>query len=171
MKLKLFKTYLLLIAIVLCFITCKKYPESDLWFKDPKQVRIVQGYMTTYKVNGIDSLDLLNAYFNYTFLATLPPSYKIKTDLRNTYITYSIDGPNSRFLVGSSSDIHSREVLTSENNKVKIDFRTDAFYYKKNIFIDKNTEWQIIYLCDTEGSKRKIRTTLSNGNTYEIQFD
>ena len=49
----------------LCFFsTCKKYPENNLWFKNPKRIAIINGYIYEYKVNHIDSLNGLNRYTN-----------------------------------------------------------------------------------------------------------
>ncbi len=57
------KYYIFFIVIAVCFSECKKYPENTLWFKDPEKTYPLQGYITKYQVNGIDSLDLLNNYF------------------------------------------------------------------------------------------------------------
>ena len=40
----------------------------------------------------------------------------------------------------------------------------------KKIFIEAGLDWDIIYLSKKD-NKRKMKTTLPNGNTYEIQFN
>ena len=66
--------YFLLLVIVLFFTTCKKYPENNLWFKNPAKI-IARGGLNTWKgenpwkldfysVDGIDSTNssFLNIY-------------------------------------------------------------------------------------------------------------
>lgn len=163
---------LTLSTIFIFFIfSCKKYPENTLWFKNPEKLNFVQGYITKYTVNGIDSLGLLNAYFNYYNLSQ-PNWPQIKTDIRNTKITaYSDDAySETEWDLGRSGVMYTSEAYTSKKKKIKIFFYNDTLFYKKNIFINKQIEWDIIYLSN-KNNKRKMKTTLSNGNTYEIQFN
>ncbi len=59
--------YILLASSLFSLTTCKKYPENRLWFKNPERIYPFQGNLTKYTVNGIDSLDLLNAYWGNQF--------------------------------------------------------------------------------------------------------
>ena len=63
MKTKALLTSLTVIAIISLFTTCKKYPENTIWFKNPTDIPVINGHITAYVVNGIDSLDLLNLYY------------------------------------------------------------------------------------------------------------
>lgn len=45
----------------------------------------------------------------------------------------------------------------------------DTNIYKKNIFISYTTEWDIIRLA--RKGPLKLKTTLDNGNSYEIEID
>jgi hypothetical protein len=53
-----------IIFLFVGLVSCKKYPENTLWFKNPeKLLPFFDTHLTKYSVNGIDSLDLLNNYF------------------------------------------------------------------------------------------------------------
>ena len=159
------------ILIAFLVFSCKKCPENNLWFKNPEKLKFVGGYITKYTVNGIDSLDLLNTYFNYANLSQ-PNWPQIKTDIKNTKITAYTDDAywQTEWDLGRTGVIYTSEVYTSKKKKIKIFFYSDTMFYKKNIFINKQIEWDIIHLS-AKNSKRKMKTTLSNGNTYEIEFN
>ena len=59
-------TKIFLLLIVLTSLTCKKkYPENTLKFNQkPKNYDLMRGVITSYKVNGIDSLDDIGKYLN-----------------------------------------------------------------------------------------------------------
>lgn len=46
---------------------------------------------------------------------------------------------------------------------------SDTTIFKKNIFIDKNTEWTILRLANK--GPFKLETQLNNGNHYEIEIE
>jgi hypothetical protein len=70
--------YAFIISCGLLFMTCKKYPENTVWFKNPTDIPVINGHITAYVVNGIDSLDLLNSYYS-PVQPTWPSPYS-KTD-------------------------------------------------------------------------------------------
>ncbi len=159
---KLIKNIFILFILVILFTGCKKYPENTLWFKNPKNIHPIQGHITKYMVNGIDSLDLMNAYFGNCS--------GIKKDLRNAYITY--DDPHgyaSRIYFGTSGCSSSTGISFFSKNKkyCKIDNVIDTSILKRKLFLD--VDWKIIRLAET--GPFKIETTLTNGNKYEIQFN
>jgi hypothetical protein len=164
----LFFKILLIIALFLGLVTCKKYPENNLWFKNPYNVDIMPGHITSYKVNGIDSLEFLNSYYMPVFPNS---SYPYTKEERNIYT----EKVKSARVGKVNFEIHTwlgkGSVEWNEDKKsINIFFYQDSGYYKKNIFIAKETiKWDIVYL-DRKGKKTKIKTTYNN-NTYEITFE
>jgi hypothetical protein len=171
---KSFITNISIISVILItailFTTCKKYPENNLWFKNPYSISVISGYITQYNVNGIDSLSLLNSYYA-TYTAGISPPYQpytnpnknIATELFKSILTKNIGDINSN--CGTGTYLWDRK-----KKKINIFFKADnPIYYKKNIFINnEKIDWDIIYL-DKNSKKSKIKTTY-NGNTYEITF-
>lgn len=70
---------------LVAFSFCKKYPENNLWFKNSKKIPIINGYMTEYKVNGIDSLDLLNIYYKPIISGGYYPYSKTIRDVKQEH--------------------------------------------------------------------------------------
>lgn len=85
MNSKLFISFVSLVLIVL-FSTCKKYPENNLWFKNPRKFSIIGGYITAYKVNGIDSLSYLNKYYAPLIPNSYFPYNNIERDIKKRKI-------------------------------------------------------------------------------------
>ena len=173
MKTLLYKIGPICIIIIVCFSTCKKYPENTLWLKNPKRICPVKGSITSYKVNGIDSLDLLDLYYKVYPVSTGDPyidnpNKELKKEL---FISHTFSRKNGSFSVRTLHvyfyeidviwDKKKNSILISAGN-------SDTIYYKKNIFIERQY-WEVIYL-DKNG-KSKIKTTFNNGNTYEITFN
>ncbi|MFO0321129.1 MAG: hypothetical protein ACK504_01730 [Bacteroidota bacterium] len=164
------------IFILVGLSACKKYPENTLWFKNPKNICPVNGYITSYKVNGIDSLDLLNSYY---YKGPIPPSYAHKSlvyDVRKEI--FETEKLNNRGLHCARTDFFRRSpvnctILCGWDDKHKnitlTVAYTDEYYFAKNIFIENEHKWEVIYL--DKHKKAKIKTTFDNGNTYEITFN
>ncbi len=157
-----------LVAIVFTLSTCKKYPENTLWFKNPKKLQPLKGYITKYNVNGIDSLHLMDSYFgNYS-----GSPYLIK-DISKAEFRFSADtydkAPQYNIVFPPFANL-AVATITFKNHKkyVFIETRIDTSILKRNIFMD--ADWKIIRLTEKTGPF-KIETTLTNGNKYEIQFN
>lgn len=158
--------YCLLIIIVFALGTCKKYPENTLWFKNIKRTNFFDNGMclTKFTVNGIDSLKLLDAYFGSKAKGGTVSNYSFNrcwtsSDLENVGCAdYPI--------------VRSRSInyLYSKNAKyISISCEIDTSIFRRNIFVDNETRWQIIKF-DIKGGKRIIKKTVSN-NTYELQLE
>jgi hypothetical protein len=154
---------------IFCFIlltsitACKKYPENNLWFKRPSQLDFFNGHLTKYTVNGIDSLDLLNYYFGR--------GYGLRKDIRTTlFITQHehTDHFGTYMLFAASYQVPFISELTKKNKFLKVNSVRDTNVYNKDLFISKDTEWQIIRLA--KKGPFRIKTTLGNGNTYEMEI-
>lgn len=168
--LKPYLVFLTCLSLLLFFSTCKKYPENTLWCKNPYNYPIVQGYITEYKVNGIDSLDLLNMYYDTVRINDRYPYNKVERNVRKEQfgafkrnkITYNV-----------TNDLLGADAITTV--KWKTDKKNiwigaplpDYRFFKKNLFI-KSSIWEVVKL-DPNGQK-KIKNTF-NGNTYEITFE
>lgn len=163
-----FAITILLLAFIFGF-SCKKYPENTLWFKSPKRLSFICGKITSYKVNGIDSLQFLDSYYS-------PGISKISEGNIDCYATCNSCKGMHDFAYATELNIGFRTIYNgtceygNRYKTVKIYSKPDTSYYKKNIFVESGLDWDIIYLSKKD-NKRKMKTTLSNGNTYEIQFN
>jgi|GEM_PF-1227265 len=170
MKTRVILTSFSLIAILSLFTTCKKYPENTLWFKNPSDLPVMKGHITSYLVNGIDSLDLLNLYYAPFQPNGGYPYNKTNRDVKSEQFTpFSKDG---YWIVSSDLfDPNSVFTLKWENGKKTVTlgglFRQN--YYLKDLFPWRagEIEWEVVYLST---KKSKIKKTY-NGNVYEITFE
>ena len=174
MKLPLIKLLVTICIItIVCFSACKKYPENTLWLKNPKRICPVNGSITSYKVNGIDSLDLLDLYYKVYPVSTGDPyiDNPNKEFKKELFISRTFSRKNGIYSVRTQHVYFSAiSVIWDQKKKSVIIYapNSDTIYYKKNIFIEEQY-WEVIYL-DKNG-KSKIKTTFNNGNTYEITFN
>ncbi len=156
--------YILFLLIIVTLSTCKKYPENTLWFKSPLKLSPFNGHLIKYNVNGIDSLDLLNVYFGNAI--------GLKRNIKEAnFITQPeyVGGFKVTLNFGSSGlETGIVQQFTKKNKFVKIGIVVDTNIYKKNLFINSDIEWKIVRLA--KKGLFKINTTLSNGNTYEIEI-
>jgi hypothetical protein len=150
--------------LLVAFLGCKKYPENNLWLKKPeKLLPFFDTHLTKYRVNGVDSLDLLNSYFqDRQGLVKDIRKALFKTERYSSYNRNSI-------IFESSMSIPFLFEFTSKKKKIRFDLSSDPTIFNKNIFIDKNTEWTILRLART--GPFKIETKLENGNHYEIEIE
>lgn len=162
--------FVLGIVFLAFFTTCKKYPENDLWFKNPKRIAIINGYIYEYKVNYIDSLNGLNAFYKPVIPSWPYPYNKIDRDIRKEHFIACCRDNNHWDI---TCDLFERVdySISQDKKRINIGAMVDTNYYKKNIFVSKfgDIDWDIIYL-NKDGKKSKIRTTY-NGNMYEITFE
>ena len=150
------------VFILICFSTCKKYPENTLWFKRAKTLSPVGGTITNYCVNGIDSLQYLDAYYNTNFVNNTPNKIHHISD----EFFYS---STEDFVIANQTMITGSYRWQIKYKEIEIDCKNDTLVYKKNLFIKRALDWEIIYL-GKDNKKSKIKTTY-NGNTYEITFE
>jgi len=160
---------ILLFIVLITLQTCKKYPENNLWFKNPKRMSFIFGELTSYTVNGIDSLNLLNSY-------AIANSQFPKKDIQAYSTCNACHNGHSFAFVGLLGNLPYSAIFsegwfeyTAKGKKLKIYNNPDRDYYHKDIFIEQGVEWEIVYLSKKD-DKRKMRTTY-NGNVYEIQFN
>lgn len=162
------------IIVIVCFTTCKKYPENTLWFKNPKTIAFITGNMTHYIVNGVDSISYLDNYF-YNDGNNVPYSHPFN-DLKfislaakdKGHYELTIEYPSDYFFPNNIKG--GNYSYKEKGKKIKMSGTSQMLLgFKKNIFVSDDIEWEIIYLSK-KNNKRKINGTY-NGNTYEIQFN
>ncbi len=165
-----------LFTLIFTISTCKKYPENTLWFTRVKKIAFFDNVkLTGFTVNGIDSMPFANDFFgrgarfkNYNDCAF--GSGYLDND------GCSLTGVFNPGSISSSVSIDPAILIPynySKNKKcVTIEFGRfgifDTAVFKRNLFIDNTTPWQIIKLIPN--GTRKIKKTVNN-NTYELQFD
>lgn len=155
-----FKHACLLLSIWV-LAACKKYPENTLWFKNPKKIYPLQGYITKYEVDGVDSLDHLSKF--YGTLQGLP------NDIRQSRFVTTGEGKDLDvvFVHGNSGASSSVSFEFSKNKKkIYMSLPSDLDTYTYDFFFRK--EWDILYL-DKKG-KFRIKTQYNN-KTYLIEID
>ena len=170
MKFKYAKYWLIGLVVILFFTTCRKYkyPESTYKGADPGKFENCPFYgkLTAYTVNGIDSLDLLINYVDTAFKLSYPLKMRDCEFRYALYSAHEIDiffGP-AGYGLGTVDYEFSKD-----RKKIKIYFGFVSKGLKRNLFISLGLDWDIIRFTNDDGPF-KIRKTLDNGNTYEIQI-
>lgn len=164
----------LYLLLLYCFTSCKKYPESKLWFKNPKKIPFIEGKMTHYIVNGIDSINYLDNYF-YDDIYNNPYIYHfsdlkfVSSSVAKGDYNVSVDKPSNYAHVNGIID-NIEYTYQNKGKQIKF-YKTETMLstYGKNIFVNDAIIWDIIYLKNKD-EKRKIKG-IYNANTYEIQFN
>lgn len=161
-------TYLTISIATTLVFSCKKYPENRLWFRNPTKMPVINGNIIGYRVNLIDSLPYLNAYYKPYTIDSMPPRPPYTNQDKNIY-----DEIFRSYLELGHGDISSNlgsgsYAWDDKKKHITIFFTPDNLYFKKNIFIAREEiEWEVLYL-DKKG-KSKIKTVY-NGLVYEITF-
>ena len=170
MKYKYAKYWFIGLVVILFFTTCRKYkyPESTYKGADPSKFENCPFYgkLTAYTVNGIDSLDLLINYVDTSFKLSYPLKIRECEFAYRLNSAHEIDiwyGPE-----GMGLGILYYE-FSKDRKKIKISFAKAKNGFTRNIFISLGLEWEIVRLTKDDGPF-KIRKTLDNGNTYDIQI-
>jgi hypothetical protein len=148
--------------ILITLSTCKKYPDNTLWFKNPKKVSPFYGYLKKYTVNGIDSLDLLNNYFGHAFGLVVKDIRRARFDTEK----HRSGWLEAKWIVSGFTLPVGFDYLR-KNCYVHLSCGADTSIFKKILFISPDIEWQILQLGK---DPFKAKTTLENGNTYEIEI-
>ena len=160
------KSHKLLFGIIICvsiyFISCKKYSENDLWFKNPEKT-FKGGKLTDFTVNGVDSMPMWERIY------TSPPEYN--------GFNYPFDSRTIEFNYSRESDELSSNIgygnLQFFNNGKDVSisftmFTSGTATAKYNLFYTTNSNWKILKLY--KGGMMRIQR-IYNDKTYEIQFN
>lgn len=157
--------YILLIGIICVVLvsltSCKKYPENDLWFKNPEKT-FKGGKLTDFTVNGVDSMPMWERIY------TTPPynGFIYPFDVRTIEFIYTRERDEL------SSNIGYGNLQFFNNGKdVSISFTmltSGSATSKYNLFYTENSNWKILKLY--KGGMMRIQR-IYNDKTYEIQFN
>ena len=162
------------LAFLGALVSCKKYPDSNLWFKDARNIPFMEGHLTHYIVNGVDSVDFLDSYF-YNDIYNNPYAHKF-SDLetfcqRRAKGFYEVTFYKPEDYRFPHSIIENIECEYLEKGKKLKLYKTKTILetFRRNIFVSDDIVWEIIYL-KRKDRKREMKGSY-NGNTYEIQFN
>ena len=159
---KRYLSRLVILIAIMCFISCKKYPENTLWLKNPEK-NFKGGKFTSFKVNGVDSMPMWERIYN------TPPNYN--------GLNFSYNPRNIEFAYDKKEDMFSSYVGNGSLKFISKKKKVSIFFYMSpalgtnpicNIFYTKDSEWDILKL-DKKGTL-KIQRTFNN-KTYEIQIN
>ena len=161
------KSPLIFFACVLLFVACKKYPENNLWFKNPEKIKIFDySKIKSYRVNGIDSLQAMNAYVDQSILnqkSQMHYWFRVEDGVFMKDLQNYVFGQSLAF----ASNIFDFE-FTKDKKKIKVDFKPSPVF-NKNLFISPSVEWTIVRL--SKSADLTLETVLENGNTYRIEME
>jgi hypothetical protein len=143
------------------FVSCKKYPEDILWFRNPEKQPVLIGYLTKYQVNGIDSLDLLNYY-----LQAVP--HFSNMNIRECRFDQVINHGkiSGEWTLGPLCSPSTFQEFKDKGKKIRISYALDGCI-GRNIFL--NQDWTILNFPTKRKPGLKLKCIV-NGNTYEIQI-
>lgn len=155
------KTGICLLLLFAFFIlsTCKKYPENTLWFRRVKNLHPIGKYLTEFKVNGIDSMDLLNSYYVQVYSANNNNPSNIRD------VEFFCDREGYRFVYLTSDRAYD---LVDKYKTLKIYINDNMSIFERALFKIDYSTWDILYFDKNE--KKKFKQTF-NGKTYEITFE
>lgn len=159
---------LLIVFVLLCFTTCKKYPENTLWFKSASKAINADWNLVFFEINGNDSLN-----------------NNVK-EISSNKVRFTLDNGNNFFLqhLGGSIKVEGKPAFSgfwaiSKNKKeIEILFNYDLENYTnqyscicynfQNLFAVYNEKqtWQIQKLSKNEF----WISTNYNGLKYELHF-
>ncbi len=131
---------------------CKKYPENRLWFKKPEKV-FKNGRLTSFTVDNVDSIPLLNSTWGYDLTAESFNLNKAESSPK-----YNLSGA---FLGDMEFANDDKRVDFSPRSKI------NPFPPTYDPFTT-NDLWEIIK-CTNKGVLKLQRTI--NGKTYKLQFN
>ncbi len=161
---KKYRFCLICLSALFLFTTCKKYPENNLWFKNPAKV-LARGeghpwILDYYSVNDLDSTasDFLKVYKEQGIVMIIKP------------------GKSGDYIYNSFDVLHGYWELA--NKKKNIDFRFTMYSFfsnspsnsnylnQRNIFLESAFEWKINKLTKAQF----WISTNYNSIKYEIHF-
>ena len=147
------KLKLIALCIVTTFIIgCKKYPENRLWFKKPEKV-FKEGRLTSYTVDNVDSIPLLNSTWGYDLTA------------ENFKLTKADKSPHYNLTGAFLGEME----FANDNKRVEFTPRSKLNTFPPTYYpFSSSPLWDMIK-CTNKGVLKLQRTI--NGKTYKLQFN
>ncbi len=163
MFMKYSSTKILLFFLVLLLTHCNKvkYPENSGKINHPEKLDLMRGFITAYNVNGIDSLDALDQYWQVHNWHSLK------------MCDFDIVSSSIRDVVYNTNFGSIKYAWTNEYKSIFVNYLPEPGYSRPNIFIENGISWQILKLSPSKSTvnhQLKIQSEI-NGNTYQIQFN
>ncbi len=150
---------ILILFFVMLFLGCKKYPENELWFDEPKKV-FKGGKITSYTMSGIDQMQIITDMyknFPYNYYGTSLPDVFL--------LPYTYDSGADTISTNYGSGLFK---FTANKMEIEIGFiPKNAGFGAKNIFLT-GLNWKILKL--TSNGQLKIQAQY-NERVYEVQFN
>jgi hypothetical protein len=82
-----------------------------------------------------------------------------------------VSGRPARRQAAGRCDLHMYQDYEAKYKKIKFTQTIDPTCFNKSLFIGPNTEWTILNFPTKKRPFLKIKTTLDNGNRYEIEIE
>jgi hypothetical protein len=153
--------WILPLLLLVLFISCKKYPENNLWFSSPER-SFKGGKITYFTVDGIDSLELMNS--NWGMNVTESKFELMKSSKHNCVASGDFNG--------------ALEYMGKSEIKIDLIPAKYGYFSQTQIYNPINSNgissgrgdgrWYIIK-CTRKGVMKIQRTV--NSRTYVIQFN
>lgn len=147
----------------LFFISCKKYPENRLWFKKPERA-FKGGKLTSFTVNGVDSITLLNSTWGFDLTANNFSLYKPYHDNSGWDIKGDFDG----YVAFKGDKEIIFRIKKSEPTSTQPTPLYNPFLYHGDSDGKSDDRWDILKL--TRKGVLKLRRKM-NGKVYELQIN
>ena len=155
----------ILVISSLILITCKKYPDNDLWFKSPESA-FQSGELTAFTVDGADSIPMWNKIYDtypYNGFPAQTTQFNISDNFWRVDNKYKII--ESAFGDGSYHFFSNKKYIYIY---FKMAVLTNNQAPKYNIFYTAESTWKILKL--TKSGTLRIQRTYNN-KVYEMQFN
>ncbi len=155
------KIFLFFLVLLLTHCNKVKYPENSGKINRPEKYELMRGFITAYKVNGIDSLDALDAYWQINFFSSLKMN---NFNIVNSRLRNEVCDDNFGCI---------RYAWTNKYKNIFVDYLSEPGNPRRNIFIENGMSWQILKLVPSKSTvnhQLKIQSQI-NGNVYQIQFN
>lgn len=145
----------IIFSLGLLFNSCKKYPENNLWIKNPNKVIRNDWFMEKYTINGEDSTTNDNVRL-----------YKEKS------MTFYVSDNSQR--INPYEQFGGYWEMSKNKKYIKLSFYRNTpilsgyqFPNQKNLFlVEEGLDWRIDKLC-----KNQFWISLTHNNIkYEIRF-
>lgn len=160
--------FLLAFIGLLCFTTCKKYPENTLWFKSASKTINADWDLVLFEINGIDSLNN-----NVKEVSSKKVRFTL-ADGNNLFVEHR----GGKIEIKGNSNFSGFWTLSKNKKEIEIRFNYDLENYTnqyscicynfQNLFAVYNEKlsWQIQKLSKSEF----WISTNYNGLKYELHF-
>jgi hypothetical protein len=155
----MFKLKNIFLLFVVLFFGCKKYPENELWFKNPQDV-FKGGLITEFTISSIDQMPgIRDQYKNFPYNyygSSIPDVFALPISYNKGSNSINCDYGTGVFK------------FSANKNEVQIDFKPVNYDAGAQNFFAAGLNWKILKL--TDNGQLKIQAVY-NYRIYEMQFN